>query len=135
MKHRSCSPASSNNNCLCRLRPSLRTNVILRGNRHYKPPVSRPLCRKYTSTMNLRRLLRRQRNPNPILCLPLPPAIYHCSCHLDSPTLPPRNRVKQPPRIKLRCRQNFLPPLLLLQRPPRICRCSHRTYLPSSLFP
>ena len=62
MKCRSRPSPSRNNDLLRRLRPSLRTNVLLRGHCNYEPPLRRPLRGRDTSSVNLRWLLRRQRH-------------------------------------------------------------------------
>uniref|UniRef100_A0A3B4V6X4 Uncharacterized protein n=1 Tax=Seriola dumerili TaxID=41447 RepID=A0A3B4V6X4_SERDU len=85
--------------------------------------------------MNLGRLLRRQRDPNPILRIPLPPPLRHCGILYPPCPLPPRNRLKQPHRVELRYRQNFIPPLLLVQRPARLCNTTGCTYLLSIILP
>lgn len=59
LKRRSSSSAPSNDNCFRRLRPTLRTNVFLRGHSHYQPTLRCPIRRKRASAMNLRGLLRR----------------------------------------------------------------------------
>ncbi|TEA23738.1 hypothetical protein DBR06_SOUSAS3810102, partial [Sousa chinensis] len=47
MKHW-CTPATnSHSHCIRRLRPTLRTNIILRCNRQYQSPISNPLHRHY----------------------------------------------------------------------------------------
>lgn len=53
MKHWGCTFPPGNDNCLCWLCPPLRTNVILGGHRHYKPPVRRTLRGQYPSSMDL----------------------------------------------------------------------------------
>jgi len=134
LKHRSRPTSSSNDDRLRRICSSMRTNVLLRSHSHYKPPIRRTLRRQHTSSMNLRRILSRQRNTNPILRLPLPLSIRNRSGYNASPPIPTRNRLKQPPRLKLRLRQNLLPPLLLLQRPLRVCSSINRPDLPCSLL-
>jgi len=98
MKCRGCPTPSRNDNLLCGIRPTLGTDVLLRCHCHYEPSLCRPLRRRDTSTMNLRRLLRRQRHSQPILRIPLPPSL-RCCCHdHDPPYLPARNRIQQPGR-------------------------------------
>ncbi|TEA41416.1 hypothetical protein DBR06_SOUSAS7910099, partial [Sousa chinensis] len=47
MKHW-CTPAiNSHSHCIRRLCPALRTNIILRRNRHHQPPISNPLYWHY----------------------------------------------------------------------------------------
>lgn len=135
MKRRSNPSAPSNNNSFRGLRPTLRPNVFLRCHRHYQPPFRHPLRGKHTSTMNLRRLLSRQRHPNPFLCIPLPPSLRHCSPDNNPPTFPPRNRLKQPPRTKLKRRQNFISPILFIQRPSGLRNPPNCPYFPSTLLP
>ncbi len=125
MKHWSRPSTSSNSNRLRGLRPSLRTNILLRCHRYYQSTLRYPLRRQHPSPMNLRRLLSRQRNPHPLLRIPLPTTIHHCSCYHAPPALPTRNGIKQPPRPKLRRRQNLFPPLLLIQRPIRLRSRTH----------
>jgi hypothetical protein len=40
------SPIPNYSNSLFRIRTTMRTNIILRGNQNYKPIISNPLCRK-----------------------------------------------------------------------------------------
>uniref|UniRef100_A0A8D8ACU0 (northern house mosquito) hypothetical protein n=1 Tax=Culex pipiens TaxID=7175 RepID=A0A8D8ACU0_CULPI len=104
--------AHSNSHSIYRIRPTMRTNIILRSNSHHQPLISNPIHRHKFSRMNLRRILSRQSNPYPILRFPFYPSIYHHSnCH-SPPTIPPRNRLQQPNRNFLRRRQNPIPPLL-----------------------
>lgn len=124
-----------NNNCLRRLRLTLRPNIILRRNRHYQPPLCGSIYRKYPGPMDLRRLLRRQCHPDPLFCFPLPLPLHHRSCHHSSLTISARNRLQQPNWPKLRCRQNSLSPVLLLQRPHRLYSSPHYTYFPCIIFP
>lgn len=59
MKHRSYSTIHSYSHCIRRLRPTLRTNIILRRNRHHQPSISNPIHWYYPSRMNLGRFFRR----------------------------------------------------------------------------
>lgn len=102
LKRRSHPPTNSNSNCFRRVRPSLRTNIILRSYSHHKPILSNPIHRTNTSRMSLRRILSRQPNTNPILCPTLPTTIRNRRTNTSSPHLPTRNRIKQPPRNSLR---------------------------------
>lgn len=95
------SPPPSYRNRLRRLCSPMRTNVLLRSDCHYQPPIRCPLRGRDPRSMNLRWLLGRQCNSNPLLCLPLPPPLCRCSHDHASPPLPTRNRLKQPPRPKL----------------------------------
>lgn len=124
----------SHNNCLRRLRPSLRTNIFLRSHCYYKLIVSLSLHWRHTSPMNLRRFFCRQRDPNTILCFPLFIPLCHRGYNLGPPNLPPRNRIQQPYWTKLRRRQNFLPPILFLQRPPRLRHFIDRTYILGTFY-
>lgn len=56
MKCRSSTFPTSYNNSICRLRLTMRTDIILRSHSNYQPTLRRPICRKCFSTMNLRRL-------------------------------------------------------------------------------
>lgn len=118
MKYRHPASICSYSNCLHGLRPTMRTNIFLRGHCNYQPPICHPLYRHRPCPMNLRRVLSRQSHPYPILRLPLHPPLYHCRPSNSTPPIPPRNRLKQPHRHYLRCRQNPLPPLLHHQRHP-----------------
>lgn len=59
MKYWSCPTLRSDSNRIHRLCPSMRTNVILRSNSHYKLTLSNPIHWDYTSRMDLRRILSR----------------------------------------------------------------------------
>uniref|UniRef100_A0A8C3YPR6 Uncharacterized protein n=1 Tax=Catagonus wagneri TaxID=51154 RepID=A0A8C3YPR6_9CETA len=59
MKHRSYSPTNSNSNCLYRICTTMRANIFLRGNSHYKPFISNPIYWHRPSRMNLRGVLSR----------------------------------------------------------------------------
>ena len=104
LKHWSTSTVRSHSHSIYRLRPSMRTNIILRCHSYYKPPISHPIYWNNPSRMNLRGLLSRQSHLDPILRFPLHLTIYYRGPSNRSPPLPPRNRIKQPNRIKLRCR-------------------------------
>ena len=130
-----CTPPPCNNNCLCRVRSTLGTNVILRRHRYHQSPLCSTLCWQRPSTMNLRGLLRRQRYTYPIFCLPLPFPLRHCRCNPHPPSVPTRDRLQQPPWFKLRRRQNLFPPLLLIQGPPRLCSTTHCPHSPGPVFP
>lgn len=83
-------PISNNHGySIRRIRPSMRTNILLRCHRNYKPPLSNPLHWKYSSRMNLRWLLSRQSYPYSLLRLPLYPSLYHHSPRLSPPPIPP----------------------------------------------
>lgn len=116
MKHRSGSAIYSNGHRICRLRPTLRPNIILRGNRHHQPYIRNSLYRHHPSRVSLRWLLRRQSHINTLLCLSLHPPLYHPSTGNGPPLIPPRNRIQQPHRNPIRHRQNPIPPLLHNQR-------------------
>lgn len=59
MNHRSRPAAPCNDNRFRRIRPPLRTNVILRCNRHYQPTICSTLCWGYSCPVNLRWLFCR----------------------------------------------------------------------------
>uniref|UniRef100_A0A3Q4GAW5 Uncharacterized protein n=1 Tax=Neolamprologus brichardi TaxID=32507 RepID=A0A3Q4GAW5_NEOBR len=89
-----CNPPPFNyNNSFRRLRPPLRTNIILRRHCHYKSSFRSPLYRQFSSPMNLRRILRRQCHPHSFFCLSLPPPLHYCSCNHSAPYFFTRNRI------------------------------------------
>uniref|UniRef100_A0A8C0VNS6 Uncharacterized protein n=1 Tax=Cyanistes caeruleus TaxID=156563 RepID=A0A8C0VNS6_CYACU len=49
LKHRSYPPPDPHSNCIRRLRPTLRTNIILRCYSNHKPILSNPIHRPNTS--------------------------------------------------------------------------------------
>lgn len=102
MKHWSYLTICSNSHSIHRLCSPMRANILLRSNSNYKPPFSNPLHRNHPSRMNLRGFLSRQSYSNTLLRLPLYPSIHYRSPSSCSPTFPPRNRLKQPNRPKLR---------------------------------
>ncbi|OWK03127.1 hypothetical protein Celaphus_00007569 [Cervus elaphus hippelaphus] len=55
MKHRSNS-IHSDNHSICRIRPTMRTNITLRSNSHHQPPLSNSIHRHKPGRMNLRGL-------------------------------------------------------------------------------
>ena len=71
LKHWSTSTVRSHSHSIYRLRPSMRTNIILRCHSYYKPPISHPIYWNNPSRMNLRGLLSRQSHLDPILRFPL----------------------------------------------------------------
>lgn len=113
----------------------MRPNIVLRRHCHHKPSLRSPLYWQLFSPMNLRGVFRRQRHLNPLLRLPLPPSLHYCSCNNSTPYFPPRNRVQQPHRPKLRRRQNLFPPLLLLQRLIRFRSPSNRPHFSRPFLP
>lgn len=112
MKHWSSTTIRSNSHSIYRLCTPMRTNIILRSNSNYKPFISYSLHRNNPCRMNLRWVLSRQSHLNPILRLPLYSTIHYCSHSNCTSSISPRNRIKQPNRLKLRRRQNPIPPLL-----------------------
>lgn len=88
LKHWNCPPICRHSNSIHRLRPPMRTNIFLRGDSHHQPPLSYPLHRNKPCRVSLRRILRRQSHPHPILRSPLSPPIYHYGPSHSSPTLP-----------------------------------------------
>lgn len=101
LKHRNHPTIPNYGHCIRRLRPTMRSNIILRRHCHHQPTISHPLHRQHPCTMNLRRILSRQCHPNPILYLSLSTPLCHCRFSSCTFTLPPRNRIKQSNRIKL----------------------------------
>ena len=112
MKHWSSSTIYRYSNSLHRLRPALRTNIILRSYGHHKSTISYPLYRNRPRRMNLRGLFRRQSNPHTILRLSLYPAIHHYRPRSRTSPIPARNRIQQPYRNLIRHRQNSISPIL-----------------------
>lgn len=90
-----CYPISArHNDRFRRLRSTLRSNIILGRHSNYQSTLSGPLYRRRPGSMNLRRVLSRQRNTDPIFRLSLPSSIcYRSRNHPPSP-LPPRDRVE-----------------------------------------
>lgn len=58
LKHWSSFTTARNNNRIRRLRPTMRTNIILRRYRNHEPPIRCALHRKCPCPMDLRRILR-----------------------------------------------------------------------------
>lgn len=85
MKHRSNPFIHCNSYCIYRLRPSMRTNILLRSHSHYQSSLSNSIYRTNNCRMNLRRVFRRQSNPNTILRISLYPTIYHRSLSFSPP--------------------------------------------------
>lgn len=102
MKHWSYSSATSDDNRIRRLCSSLRANVLLRRHCYYQSPLCSPLHRRHLSSMNLRGIFSRQPNPYPVLHLPLSPPFRNHSSNPSTSPIPARNRIKQPPRTKLK---------------------------------
>lgn len=127
-------PVCCNSNSIHGLRTTMRTNILLRGNRYYKSPISHPLYRHRPGRMNLRRLLGRQSNPYSILCLSLPPPIYYRSYSDSSPSISTWNRVQQPHRHPVWHGRYPIPPLLHNQGRPRILDYDHNTANPSIIL-
>lgn len=99
MKHWSSPTIYRYSNSLHRLRPALRTNIILRSYSHHKSTISYPLYRNRPRRMNLRGLFRRQSNPHTILRLSLYPAIHHYRPRSRTSPIPARNRIQHPTGI------------------------------------
>lgn len=112
MKHRHPTPLHHHSHGIYRLRITMRTDILLRSNRHHQPPISHPLHRHGPCSMNLRGLLRRQSHSLPILRLPLPTPLHHLGPSNSTPSILARNRIQQPNRNPLRPRHNPLSPLL-----------------------
>lgn len=71
-------PLPSDGHSLPRLRSPLRPNILLRGHRHYKPLLRYPPNWHRPGPMDLGWICCRQRNPNPILYIPLPSPLHRC---------------------------------------------------------
>lgn len=98
LKHRSRPTTNPHSHSLRRIRPAMRTNIILRRHSHYQPILSRPLHRPNPCRMGLRRILSRQPHTNTILHPSLPSSLHNCRPHHHSPHLPTRIGLKQPAR-------------------------------------
>lgn len=85
-----------NSHGLHRLRPAMRTNILLRGNSHYQPTLSNPLHWDRPGRMNLRGVLSRQSHSNTVLCFPLSTPLHYFSTRRSPPIILTRNRIKQP---------------------------------------
>uniref|UniRef100_A0A5G2Q922 Uncharacterized protein n=1 Tax=Sus scrofa TaxID=9823 RepID=A0A5G2Q922_PIG len=94
MKHQSNSIIYCYSNSLHGLRPTLRTNIILRSYCHHKPTISYSLYWNKPCRMNLRRFLRRQSNPYTILRLPLHSALHHRCPRSCTSFIPTRNWIQ-----------------------------------------
>lgn len=116
LKHRHYLTIRCNSNSIHGLRPTMRTNILLRSHSNYKSTISYPLHRHNPSRMNLRGILSRQSHSHTILRIPLHPAFHHHSPRFRPLIIPTRNRIQQPNRSKLRRGQNPIPPLLYNQR-------------------
>jgi hypothetical protein len=92
--HRSSNPILNNSNSIHRIRTTLRTNIILRCNSNYKPPISNSLCRERSRTMSMRWVRSRQRHINTILRTTLLNTIRDRSNGSNPPTIPSPNRIK-----------------------------------------
>nr|XP_005595732.2 uncharacterized protein LOC102116649 [Macaca fascicularis] len=119
LKHWHYTPSYNHNNSFHGLCSPMRPNVILGGNSNHKPTISNPVYWNQPSPMNLRRIRHRQPHSHTILHLTLYPTLHYHRPHNCTPTIPTRNRIKQPLRNLLRLGQNRLPPLLHNQRHPR----------------
>lgn len=93
LKYRNYPPTHPYGNCLRRLCPTMRPNIILRRHSHYKPILCHPLHRPNTSRMGLRGILRRQPHLNPILHPTFPPSIRNHQPSSHPPNLPSRVRI------------------------------------------
>lgn len=116
MKYWNYSPILSHSYGLCGLCTTMRTNILLRGNRNHKSTLRYPLYWPNACKLNLRRFLSRQCNTYTIFYIPLPITICHPSSSHTSSVILTRNRVKQPSRPKLKHRQNPISPIFCLQR-------------------
>uniref|UniRef100_A0A8B9MN08 Uncharacterized protein n=1 Tax=Accipiter nisus TaxID=211598 RepID=A0A8B9MN08_9AVES len=59
LKHRDYPPTHPHSNCLRRLCPPMRTNILLRGYGHHQPLLRYPVHRTNPCRVGLRRFLRR----------------------------------------------------------------------------
>lgn len=83
----------SNSSRFYGLRPYLRANILLSRHSNHKPSLCNPLLGPNPSSMNLRRVRRRQRNLNAILYISLPHPIYCRRTLYSTPSLSSPNRV------------------------------------------
>lgn len=112
MKSRSHPVLTHNPNRLYGICLSLRTNVVLSRHRNYKPSIRHPIHGNDNSPMIMRRILRRQSNPDPIFCIPLPLSFYYnCSCYY-TPFFLTQKRSKKSGWIKKKLRQDAISYLL-----------------------
>jgi hypothetical protein len=81
--NRSINSIHNYSNSFHRLCPTMRANIILRGNSNYKSTISNPIRRNGFGPMSMRWLCCRQRNINPILYTSLFSTIYYHS-HSDN---------------------------------------------------
>lgn len=105
-------PNPNNSNRVPRICITLRTNIILRSDRNYQSTISSTIYRTGISTMSVRGVCCRQRNPNAIFRSPLPNTICNFSNNHNPPFISTPNRIKQPARIKQKYRQNSLSSVL-----------------------
>ena len=87
-------PILNHGNRIYRIRPTLRTNIILTCNSNYKPSISNPICRKGNCSMRMRRICTRQRHTQTLLCTTLPNTIRDRSNIINSLTISTPNRIK-----------------------------------------
>jgi len=125
MISRSSNSIPNDSNSVHRICPTMRSNVILRCNCNYKSPIRNSICRKGGSTMSMRGFRGRQHYTYTILRTTLPNTLCNRSNSIDSSTIPTPNRIKQPIRIKQKCRQNPIPSILYTKRHLRICNHHH----------
>lgn len=135
MKHRSYPPIPSHSHSFRRLRPPMRTNIILGGHSNYQPSISSPIHRQRPGTMDLGRFFSRQRHPYSILHLPLYPPVHHRRRQHNPPPIPSPNRLLQPNRPQCQPRQNPIPCLLLIQRRLRLCHYTSSPCISINLCP
>ena len=114
LKHRRYSSPRHNGNSLLWLCSSLRSNVLLRSYSNHQPSFSNPIYRTRHRPMTLRRILSKKRHTNTIFHIPLRSPLHHSRTIDAPPSLPSRNRIKQPNRPKFKHRQGNIPHLLLL---------------------
>lgn len=89
LKHRRGPSSTSYDNSLRWLCAPMRPNVLLRRHSYHKSSICCTIHRGHASSMNLRRILGRQRDTNTVLRIPLPTTIHHCRRNYPSPSFPP----------------------------------------------
>jgi hypothetical protein len=87
-------PILNHGNRIYRIRPTLRTNIILTCNSNYKPSISNSICRKGNCSMSMTRICTRQRHTQTLLCTTLLNTIRDRSNIINSLTISAPNRIK-----------------------------------------
>jgi hypothetical protein len=93
-------------NRILRIRPSMRTNIILRGDGNYRSPLRHSNRRNRTSSMNLRRFISIRTNTKPILLTTLYFTNNNHRNRNNSPNPTTRERILQPNKHKNKHRQS-----------------------------